>query len=400
LRIAGGDVPYRDFAVEYPPGPLVTFLGASYNLGFPGETAHPVWAPRLNPDARRFARSFAIEMITLIAISIVLTAMSLRMLQASALHVVAALGLLAVSPLLLGDLVFTRFDALPAALTAAAIAGLLRQRFRLAGLSLGLGVATKLYPVLLLPLAATFAWKQRGRSGAAAVVGGAVGGAFVVFLPFLIAAPRATLWPVHAQLTRGLEIESLGSSVVVTLNLVTRHLIAHGWGVPAIPAPIAYEGHGLNDWILVGTAGHIAGLASGVLTGFILLVIWVRFARSPGSEKLLVQYVAAAITAQIALGRVLSPQFLIWLLPLVPLVGNRRGRLAFVFLVGAVALTHLWFPGHFRLFFAEPPGATALLLLRNLVLVALLLTLLMWRSGLSISRRGGTSPGRSGQPSC
>ena len=53
---------------------------------------------------------------------------------------------------------------------------------------------------------------------------------------------------------------------------------------------------------------------------------------------------AAAVVAFVALGKVLSPQFLIWLAPLVPLVAGRRGLRASVLLVVALVLTQLWFP--------------------------------------------------------
>ena len=128
-RMEGHELPYRDFRVEYPPGVLPFFVPPTEVLK---PTRRPVWEPVMNSQARRYARSFALEMISLLAITIIVTARSLAVLGASLARVLLALGLLAVSPLLLGDLVFTRFDAWPALLTAAALGALLRERFRLA----------------------------------------------------------------------------------------------------------------------------------------------------------------------------------------------------------------------------------------------------------------------------
>jgi hypothetical protein len=378
-QIVDGRVPYRDFPVPYPPAALPAFVAASHNLGFAGTTTHPSWAPRLNPDARRYARSFAIEIMAALALAIAFTAASLRALQAPAMHVAAALGLLATSPLLLGDLVFTRFDVLPAALTAIAISLFLRARFRLAALSLGLGVATKLYPVLLVPLAAIFAWKRRGWREAVAVVICVAGITLAIFLPFVAIAPHAAFWPVRAQVTRGLQVESLASSVVVALHVLTGQLHLHGLPVSVLSAPISWD-EALSTNNLVGTAAHVAGLATGVLAGFVLLALWIDFARKPASGALLVRYASAAITAQVAFGRVLSPQFLIWLLPLVPLVGGRPGGIALLLLVSALAVTNVWFPDHYLMFInTEHAGPTGILLLRNAVLVLLLITLLAAR---------------------
>ena len=45
-----------------------------------------------------------------------------------------------------------------------------------------------------------------------------------------------------------------------------------------------------------------------------------------------------------AFGKVLSPQFLIWLIPVVPLVAGRRGLTASLLLAAALVVTQLWFP--------------------------------------------------------
>ena len=92
---------------------------------------------------------------------------------------------------------------------------------------------------------------------------------------------------------------------------------------------------------------------------------------------------AAAVVAFVALGKVLSPQYLIWLLPLVPLVGGRRGIRAVALLAVACVLTQLWFPFRYWQLVAPliTPGAEPdalaswLVLARDLVLLALLWTL-------------------------
>jgi hypothetical protein len=84
------------------------------------------------------------------------------------------------------------------------------------------------------------------------------------------------------------------------------------------------------------------------------------------------------VTAFVAFGKVLSPQFMIWLIPLVPLVRGRRGLTASALLGLALLLTQLWFPfRYWRLVFSLDAGIWFLVLARDLVLVALL-AVLVW----------------------
>jgi hypothetical protein len=71
---------------------------------------------------------------------------------------------------------------------------------------------------------------------------------------------------------------------------------------------------------------------------------------------------------------VLSPQFLIWLIPLVPLV--RRWSVAILY-VAALVLTQAWFPKHYWSYALDfSATVTWLVLLRDLVLLGLLVALL------------------------
>jgi len=74
----------------------------------------------------------------------------------------------------------------------------------------------------------------------------------------------------------------------------------------------------------------------------------------------------------LAFGKVFSPQFVIWLVPLVPLVRGRRGIAAGGLLASALVLTQLWFPHHYwELADGFAQRESWLLLARNLAIVAL-----------------------------
>jgi hypothetical protein len=104
----------------------------------------------------------------------------------------------------------------------------------------------------------------------------------------------------------------------------------------------------------------------------VLAWLWVRFARGSAAPARLAAHAAAVLVAFVALGKVLSPQFLIWLLPVVPLARRWSANLL---LAGALVLTQLWFPFRYWDLVREfDPFASWLVLARDLVLVALVVT--------------------------
>src|SRR5204863_3074732 len=89
---------------------------------------------------------------------------------------------------------------------------------------------------------------------------------------------------------------------------------------------------------------------------------------------------ASAVAAFLAFGKVLSPQFLIWLIPLVPLVRGRRGVAASAVLLVALVLTQLWFPyRYWRLALQQDAISSWLVFARDIVLVGLVVVLAMPR---------------------
>ena len=348
-EIAHGHVPYRDFSLEYPPGALPMFA-------LPGFVSHGGRNQDVKPG---FRRTFETLMWMCGAIALLAMAATLRVLRARPW---APLLFAALAPLALGTVILSRFDLWPAALAAAGVAALANGRFRSGHLLLGIGAAAKFYPAILLPLAVAYTWKRHSRREALVSIGLAAAVFLLVFLPFLVLSPSGVWESIRVQLERPLQVESLGSALL----LVGHHVFGYG---------LAGEtSHGSQN--VAGTAADVLGVLSTVLQAGVLLWVWVSFARGSATTSAFVRATAAAICVFVAFGKVLSPQFLIWLIPVVPLVRGRRGLWAGALLLAAFVLTLIWFPfGYFRLALDFETGLSWLLLARDLVLVALALLL-------------------------
>jgi hypothetical protein len=213
---------------------------------------------------------------------------------------------------------------------------------------------------VLVPLAVAYTWRRRGRREALVCLGIGAAVVAVAFLPFVVLAPDGVAYSLGRQLGRPLQIESLGSAL----------LLAVGADVEMA------TGHGSQN--IAGTPGDVVGIAATVAQVAVLLWLWLRFARGPMERERLVRFAAAAVLAFVALGKVLSPQFLIWVVPLAALVGGRRGLAAAGLVGGALVLTQLWFPSRYWDFALTFDGTlTWLVLARDLVLVAALAVLLL-----------------------
>jgi uncharacterized membrane protein len=353
--IADGKVPYRDFAVEYPPGALPVF--ALPGLAEPGHD---------QDVTAGFRRTFETFMWICGAIALCAMEFVLRMLRRPRRSAWAALAFAALAPLALGSVILSRFDLWPAAIVVLALAALAAARLRIGHALLGVGVAAKLYPAVLLPLGVAFAWKRAGRRQAVTCLGIAAATMAVIFLPFVVLSPGGVWHSLTVQLSRPLQVESLGSALL----LAAHHAV--GVGVTGETS------HGSQN--LAGGAADALAVASVVVQAAVLIWIWTVFARGPGTGEALVRASAAALCAFVAFGKVLSPQFLIWLIPVVPLVRGRRGLWSSALLAAALVLTQIWFPfRYFRLAVDFEPGLSWLLLARDLVLVALVVVLVLGR---------------------
>jgi hypothetical protein len=335
--VTQGQVPYRDFPVEYPPAALPVFVLPALGDG----------------GSETYERRFDGLMATL-GVACVLLAAATSSLWAP--------FFVAVAPLLLGSVVLSRFDLWPAALTATALALLAVGRYRLGAGTLGLATAAKLYPAVIAPIALAYVWRARGRREALICTAAFLAVIAAIVLPFAVVAPGGVWDAFWRQAGRPLQIESLGAGLL----LAAHHLFGFELTMES--------SHGSQNF--AGGAAAALAVVSTVLQVGVLAAIWVWHARGPATRDRLLAASAAAVCAFVAFGKVLSPQFLIWLIPIVPLIRGRRGVAASALLAAALVLTQLWFPiRYWELALEFDTAASWLVLARDVVLVGLTLLL-------------------------
>jgi len=336
--VLGGALPYQDAFFEYPPL-------AAPAIALPG---------LIGTGAEEFRLAFAGWTLLLgVAMALLCGGLAARSGGERRRALLAA----ALTPLVCGALVRTHFDLAPVALTLAALALLCASRPRVGFALLGAAVMTKGFALVIVPVA--LAWHVGRGMRREAWQGAAVCAAVIVALAGLSAAasPQGALDAVRYHLERPVQIESAPAMVLFALD---------GAGLGEASATTSHRSDGLTH-----EAGWAVGGAALALMLGALALATLAARRSP-EPRTLVLASLAAVTAFAALGKVLSPQFLIWVLPLGALAfAWRMHALAAAVLVAAL-LTQLEFPAHYRDVVAREPLALLLVAARDLTLLAVL----------------------------
>jgi hypothetical protein len=262
---------------------------------------------------------------------------------------------------LIGPTVYARYDLM---VTAVAVAALLAgvRRPRVMGVLLGVGAMLKVWPALLLLGA-----RRRGVWGWAAATVGVLAPAFALTMP-------GAFDFVTAQSGRGTEVESLGSLVFH----VARHF---GWNGQVLLNYGSVEFLGPYVTLVSSAALFLTGLAFGWLLLWRLLAV--RFRPDTVADAAFV-----AVLMFTATSRVISPQYMVWLVGTAAVClcfrGSRMVWPAALVLV-ACGVTVLEFPLWFQHVVASDTLGVTLLVVRNGLLLAatVLGAVTLWRSTVS-----------------
>ncbi len=340
-KIAQGLRPYQDFPVEYPP------------------LALPLFALLPHADPTSYQNWFAAEMIVLCAAAAALTAATAAALWHGLKRPLAAAGAYAVAVLAAGAITANRYDVAVALTLAACLLFLARRHTAGAGAVLGLGVALKLTPGMLLPLVLILA--ETRRKVLYALV------AFLVFtlipfLPFLDRISGLTnIVTYHAR--RPLQIESVPGTPYLIAGALGKWGIGSGnsFGSQSIGGPGSTLVSRLSVWVAL------------LLVAGVYVLIWRRRALLRAAPEFVPVAALACVLAFTVGNKVLSPQYMCWTFPLVALVVVGRTtlqRVAGILTLVAIALTQVEFPKLYWDMVAFKDGPVAVVVARNAVLVA------------------------------
>jgi hypothetical protein len=282
--IKDGDLPYRDQDIEYPPLSLPVLIAPIY----------------LDDSTQGFVDGFMWEMLLFDLAIVVLIALAL---PGDTRGVLSAIGIYTVGVVILsgvvldpslidtGPLILSRFDLVPALFVLAAV--LARDRARSATWSalLSVGAAIKAFPLLLYP-----ALLRGERSPRRVVIAGAI--------PLLLCAAAVVVTgdefgsAISYHTERALQVESLAASPFEIAHLLggdTQVVVGHGG------FEISAGGATAARWISV-VFGAVA-----------YLVLAIAGWRSRASNM---ELACALLAALVVFSPVLSPQFLLWILPI------------------------------------------------------------------------------------
>jgi len=335
--VLGGELPYREQFFEYPPlaAPAIVLPGL---LGT-GEEA--------------FRWAFAgWTFLLAVAVMVLCGALAARTGGDRRRALLAA----AAMPLLCGAMLRTHFDLAPVALMLLALWLVAAERPRLGFAVLGLAVMTKGFPLVAAP--PVLAWlAARGGRRVALESSVALAGTIAVVAAFAIAASADGFRDsVSYQVDRPVQVESTPAAFVYALD---------GLGLGRAEGLGSHRSDGLEH----AAADPVATLLAAVMLGVVALLSLQAAAR-PDDRRTMVLAALGAVAAFACLGRVLSPQYLVWLVPLGVLAFAWRMRALALVVALATVLTQIEFPALNHELVDRDPLAVALVCLRDAALLA------------------------------
>jgi len=309
-----GHSPYHVVAIAYPPAAMFTFLLPAIG----------------SPSLDTFNRTYP---LMILAVDLIGFGLAWAAERTGRRH--ATLAYVFLVPLVGPLLLLWRYDLLPAVASLAAVVFALRDRRAASWACLAVGVALKPYVLVLAPV--WVLWECVEREARPRRLARCLA---LLCAPSLLAlaamAPIAGIDSARAysfQATRGLTVDSTAAIGVAELG-------RHGVDQTAV---LGQECQCLER---AGRAAGPAKTASILLLVVALAAVYVLVWRARVTAVALAVASAASVVVLVLLYPVFSPQYLTWTLPVVVLVGERRGQIALAGCVAASLVAFYEYPSH------------------------------------------------------
>jgi glycosyl transferase family 87 len=353
-------LPYRDISFEYPPVAALFIL-------LPGLFSSDLYQYRILYSL--LASSFFLG--TLWILTRIYKDLPSDLFPPSKLNMILAASL--VFTLCFGPIIVYRLDVFPVFFVTLALRAAQKKQNAGAGAFLALGVATKLYPLILFPLFLLYAFRSTSWREPLRLTFGFLVTLLLIYIPVLILAPQGYLQSLGYHSERGVEIESLWASWAQI-----RHLL----GTPAE----VYSKYGSKNIFWSGeewVKNSWTYFALAIL-GLIYFQSFLKLNRrdpkihtAPFPFYTLIHSSLLLLLGLMITSKVLSNQFILWLYPLFLWIGLQK---KFVFpLYFQIALaSQAIYPYLFTDLVHLKNHAIVVLAWRNLLLLVLFLRLMDW----------------------
>jgi hypothetical protein len=349
-----GNVPYRDFDCEYPPLALLSFiLPALFCFTNPG-----------------YSLLLAGEMLLFDLIIICLIADAARHSGLSVNNTLLSYTLIVMA---VGPIMAIRFDLLPALCVTAALWAFIKGKNVAAWAFTALGMAGKIYPIVIAPALGLYLLRHHQFKSFFAGLTAFGLTLAVTCLPLFLMSPAGFMRIVTYHSQRGIQCESTWASGLLL------------WAKMGGPPLDGFYDFG--SWNVASPAADKLASLALPLTALVLFVMYTIYAvelvrRMPrtrydasGIGKREARFIIGYTTVVIALfmlgNKVFSPQFLIWIMPLVPLLSpGWRGLTTLLFVVMGL-LTQFIFPYKYSEYCSFATPYVLIGVLRNTLLLLL-----------------------------
>jgi uncharacterized membrane protein len=341
-KVLHGSLPYRDFSFEYPPFSLVFFI-----------------LPRLATSTYEiYSVFYQLEVLIFDLIGLFLVYLIARRLGKAPwkLMTIYTIGILAIGPI-----IANQFDIFPAVMTLAAIYFFWLGKHKTSWVFLALGTVTKIYPAVIAPIFLIYYLKNRQyrQMISGLIVFAAI--CLAVVIPFLIFGSESIINLINYHSQRGIQLESTYSALLLLANklgLLQVHWV-FSYGSVNLTGPLADA--------FAKASTYIMGLALIIAYWF----IWKQMKPGKSQFTRIGAYSLLVIVVLLVTSKVLSPQYLIWLIPFLPLLfGDWRNYIIALFAVIGL-FTYFIFPVTYKALEYFAAGPVFLLVIRDTLLILL-----------------------------